>query len=143
MDAVEYLTSLLSLLYLLALLIDSIHRLSRTFCGLFNGSLSSAKRSPGFKVVGNIACFVLGLQLEVVLLTLFSLSLDEQVLVVVPANRLAFFAIEALGLFFDKFIETILRGFNSGLVLLRVYDSEHLVIVLVYVQLHWVLIVCE
>ena len=108
------LLGLLSLLYLLALLIDSIHALSWTFRRLFNGSLCrSAKRSPDLKVVSNIACFVLGVQLEVVLLTLFSLGLDVDVLVVVPANRLALCAIEALGLLFDKFIETIFGALNS------------------------------
>lgn len=99
--------------------------------------------SPNFKIVGNIASLVLGVQLEVVLLALLCLSLDVQVLIIIPTNRLAFLAIESFCLLCDKFIESIMGLINSLLVLLTVDDSQHFVIVLVDVKLHWVLVVCE
>lgn len=108
------------------------------------GSLCrGTERSPNFKIVGNIASLVLGVQLEVVLLALLSLGLDVQVLIIVPANRLAFLTIERFSLLCDKFIESIMGLINSLLVLLTVDDSEHFVIVLVDVKLHWVLVVRE
>lgn len=128
----------------LSLFIQLLHSVWPSVDSSFNGSLCrSAKRSPCFKIVSNISSFVLGRQLEVVLLTLFSFSLDVQILVVVPADRLAFFAIEGLSLLSNKFIETIMGSVNSGLMLLWVNDSQHFVIVLVYVELHWVLVVRE
>ena len=109
----------------------------------FKGSLRSAERSPSFKVVSDISSLAFRGQCEVILLTLFCLSLDIKVLIIVPANRLAFFAVERLRLFGDKFLEAVLRLINSSLMVLRVCHSKHFVVLFVDVKLHWVLVVSE
>ena len=106
-------------------------------------SLSSTEWSSDLEVVGYISTLVLSVEFEVVLGALFGLRLDIKVLVVVPADGLAFDRVECVVFLINEFLEASLGLLHPRHVGLRVQDPQQLVVVLVDVQLHWMLVVSE
>ena len=77
------------------------------------------------------------------LLPLLCLGLNVNVLVVVPADGLALLAVEDLGLLLGELDEPVLELLDTLLVALGVDHAQHLVVLLVDVELEGVLVVGE
>ena len=105
--------------------------------------MSGTERSPNFQEISDFAGLILRVQLEVVLYALLSLGFDIEVLVIIPADCLSFFLIESASLLSDEFLETFLGFGQSILVILRVHDTQHLVVRGVDIKLNWMLVVGE
>lgn len=66
---------------------ESIYSLSR-----------GTERSSDFEIISNITGLVLGVQLEVIFLSLLSLGLDVEILVVIPVNALTLLVVKSFSL---------------------------------------------
>ena len=106
-------------------------------------SLSGAEWSPDFEEICDVASLIFGVQLEVVLNALLTLGLDVEVLEIIPVDGLSLILIECFSLLSNEFLETFLRVSHSLLVVLGVHDAQHLVVVGIEVELHWMLVVGE
>lgn len=91
-------------------------------------SLSGTEWSSDFKVISDVTSLVPRVELEVVFLALFSMSLHIDVLVVIPVDGLSLILIECLGLSGNELIKSGLGLSSTRLVCLRVHHTEHMVV---------------
>ena len=75
--------------------------------------------------------------------SLLSLNLAVDVLEVINAKGLALFRVEELGSLSFDFSHSSNSSGLSGLMSLRVQHSQHLVVLVIDIELHWVLVVGE
>ena len=77
------------------------------------------------------------------LLSLLGFDLAVDVLNVIKAQRFSLLAVEVLSSLGLNLLESGLGVGHSLLVSLVIQHSQHLVVVIIDIKLHWVLVVCE
>ena len=106
-------------------------------------SLGGTKWSSGFKIVSNITSLASCVETEVVSFSFFSSGLAVDIFHILSAEGLTLFAVESLGSNFDELLNPF-SGFScSLLVTLGMGYSEHSVVVIIDIKLHWVLVISE
>ncbi len=106
-------------------------------------SLGSTKRSSHFKVVTDLSCLSLGSQTHVSLSSLFSHSLDIDILEVIKGQAFTLLLIQTSSLVISDLVNPISKLLVPFSFLFIVDLSEELVIVFISIQLKRVLVVGE
>ena len=106
-------------------------------------SLSSAEWSSCLKIVGDFSGLRLGVEAEIVSFSLLSLNLAVDVLEIINAKRLSLFVVEIFGSLGFNLLHSNFSFSLSSLSTLVVQHSQHLIVVIINVKLHWVLVVSE
>ena len=106
-------------------------------------SLGSSKRSSGFKIVCNITSFTLGIKGEIVFFSFLSFGLNIYVLHIIKTERLSFFTVKIFGSLFNDLLNSSLSFSASLLMTLVMQDSQHFIVVVINIQLHRMLVICE
>ena len=105
--------------------------------------MSSTEWSSCLKIISDITSLGLGVEAEVVLFSLLSLNLAVDVLKIINTERFSLLGVEVLGSLGLNFLHSSLGVSHSLLMALVMQHSQHLIVVIIDVKLHWVLVVSE